>query len=71
LLFTKLNNHGNLAFSPNPKNRPTTKTVISTEAAHGLIVSNAAEKSASLPKQHLSHRRVTTVAALVFAVAST
>jgi hypothetical protein len=33
---------------------PTTKTVISTEAVHGLIVSSAVEKSASLPKQHLS-----------------
>ncbi|HXC61228.1 MAG TPA: hypothetical protein VNV63_01015, partial [Nitrospiria bacterium] len=36
-------------------------TVISTEAAHGLIVSSAAEKSASLPRQHLSHRRVSAV----------
>jgi hypothetical protein len=51
-------------FCPNPKNRPTTKTVISTEAAHGLIVSAAAEKSASLSNQRLSHRCVTTVAAL-------
>jgi hypothetical protein len=48
---------------------PTTKTVISTEAAHGFIVSSAAEKSASLPKQHLSHYRVFAVA-LAFAIAS-
>jgi hypothetical protein len=34
-----------------------TKPVISTEAAHSLIVSSAAEKSASPPKQHPSHRR--------------
>jgi hypothetical protein len=44
------------------------KVVISTEAAHGLIVSSAAEKSASLPK-HPSHRCVFAVAvALVVAV---
>jgi hypothetical protein len=46
---------------------PTAKTVISTEAAHSLTVSSAAEKSASLPKQHLSHCRVFAVAvALIF-----
>ena len=44
---------------------PTTKTVISTEAAHGLIVSSAVEKSASQPKQPLSHCRVF---ALVFVI---
>jgi hypothetical protein len=47
---------------------PTIKTVISTEAGHNLIVSSEAKKSAFLPKQHLSHRRVYAVA-LVFAVA--
>jgi hypothetical protein len=52
-----------LPFSSQPQ-----KPVISTEAAHGLIVSSAAEKSASLPKQHLSHCRVFAVA-LVFDVA--
>jgi hypothetical protein len=31
------------------------KIVISTEAAHGLIVSRAAEKPASLPKPSHSH----------------
>jgi hypothetical protein len=34
---------------------PNAKTVISTEAAHSLIVSSAVEKSASLPKLSLSH----------------
>src|SRR5207302_351871 len=48
------------AFSSQPQ-----KTVISTEAAHGLIVSSAAEKSASLPKQHLSHCRVFAVALVI------
>src|SRR5712672_2340797 len=46
-----------LPFSSQPQ-----KPVISTEAAHGPIVSSAAEKSASLPKQHLSHCRVFAVA---------
>jgi hypothetical protein len=44
---------------------PTAITVISTEAAHGLIVSSAVEKSASLPKQHLGHRHVFAVAVAV------
>jgi hypothetical protein len=49
---------------------PTKRPVISTGAAHGIIVSSAAEKSASLPKQHLSHCPVFAVAvALVLAVA--
>jgi hypothetical protein len=38
---------------PDPK--PT--TVISTEAAHSIIVSGAAEKSASLPQQLCKARR--------------
>src|SRR6266851_4710024 len=33
------------------------ETVISTEAAHGIIVSSAAEKSASPPQPSPSHRR--------------
>src|SRR5205823_4373660 len=36
---------------------PITKTVISTEAAHGLIVSSGVEKSASLPPAYLPPRR--------------
>jgi hypothetical protein len=46
--------------------RPTI-TVISTNAAHSPIVSSEAEKSASLPKQPLSHCPAFAVA-LVFVV---
>jgi hypothetical protein len=37
------------------KKRPPQETVISTETAHGIIVSSAAEKSASLPPPFNPH----------------
>src|SRR6266487_560220 len=43
---------------------PPTRNVISTEAAHGLIVSSAAEKSASLPQPFtIRHRALAVVLA--------
>jgi hypothetical protein len=45
------------------------KTVISTEAAHGFIVSSAAEKSASLPQISPSQHRAVAVTFCPFAFA--
>jgi hypothetical protein len=41
------------------------KTVISTEAAHGIIVTSAAEKSASLPPPFANPHRAVAVAVVL------
>jgi len=49
-----------------PKKRTPQETVILTEAAHGIIVSSAAEKSASLPPPFANSQSALVVAFALF-----